>query len=208
MNMRTLWMPVVALAAWTCGPDFTPADEIDRLRVLGIRARVAATPEIAWPFVDEDTLIDALVTDDDLSDPSSFKYRWRLCPVAFGSEADFRCVFTEDQFEEFLRGLLLGVLPDGTDPNALTIDADFELGTDPAATFNLRDVFRSEALDALPPAVVRELLQEGLRFACEELQTQEFPDFVDRPECNGVFGVRIDVAVCEQSVPDDRCDRA
>lgn len=218
-----------------CGPDFTPQEEIDRLRVLGIRSEVPDSDRRAWPGVIEDAVLTALVTDDALEDPASFEYRWRLCPVAFGSEADFECVFTEAEFEAFILELIENVPieeavtivlealfedPSQVDPEAVEairaqieglleqapelIDVDFVLSDTATATFNLRDViFVEEVAELEDQGLVQGLLELLLERACEQLGTAEFPDFVERPTCDGTFQMRIDLTVCD--LPADEC---
>jgi hypothetical protein len=234
LPMRTLVIGLLCLGSTACGPDFTPQEEIDRLRVLGVKSEVDGQPEVAWPGVVDDARLTALVTNESLSDPTTFGYAWRICPVAFGSEADFRCAFTEEEFEAFLLDQLAGVprdelieaiveqiLPDGTEEekqqlrDALNdafdqipdlVDVDFDLPTPTTSTtavLNLRGVFFGGGLDDLPfdpDPFVAPLLQGLLAGACEQLQTADFPDFVERPECNGTFQVRIDLTVCNPGV--------
>lgn len=217
-----------------CGPDFTPAEEIDRLRVLGVKSEVDGQPGVAWPGVVDTARLSALVTNDALDAPETFGYAWRLCPVAFGSEADFECAFTEDEFEALLLEQLAAaprddlveaavdqLLPDGTEAERRAlrdslngafdeipslVDVDFDLPTTSTiAELNLSRVFFGPALDNLPfdPApFVAPILQGLLAGACDQLQTAEFPDFVERPECNGTFRMRVDLTVCSD---DENC---
>lgn len=199
MRAFELWV-LIAAASAGCGPDFTPQEEIDRLRVLGIKSEVVGSEDVAWPNTVQDALLTPLVTNLELDDPSRFGYAWRVCPVAFGSEADFACVFTEEEFEQ----LIIDAAEQATgapipEEIADLLDVDFDLGTSTTAIFNLRDV----VLGDLPPDLPidpKPVLDQVLAAACEQLQTADFPDFVERPECNGTFQVRIDLTVCEAGV--------
>ncbi len=179
-----------------CGTDFTPQSEVDRLRVLTVKVSVGEQ-DSAWPRVSETATLTALVTDVTPFDPRAADYRWTFCPVAFGSDADFGCIVTAEQFQ----ALIIEVfpeLPDGT-PTDEVLDVDFDLGTNPEATFNFRDVL----LEPNAP-VTDEGLEALLAAACEFLQTVEFTDFVQRPTCNGTFEARLEVLVAlEDSRPGD-----
>jgi len=216
--MRKLrYIAIAALILSSCGPDFTPQEEIDRLRVLGVQSTVRGTADVAWPGVLDDAVLTALVTDGTLAPPSAFQFAWRLCPLAFGSEADFACAFSEDEFEALLLGLIENFpreqLSEEVPPELVDqvieqaedlVDVNFDLGTSTTAVFNLRDVVFSDELDDLPfdpDPILEPVLQALLAGACDQLETQEFPDFVERPECNGTFQVRIDLTVCERGIP-------
>ena len=232
--MRALVCSLLCFGSAACGPDFTPQEEIDRLRVLGVKSEVEGQPGVAWPGVVDDARLTALVTNEALADPTGFGYAWRICPVAFGSESDFQCAFTEEEFEallleqladvprdELIEAVVDQLLPDGTEEEkqqlreALNdafdqipdlVDVDFDLPTPTTSTtaiFELRRVFFGDALDDLPfdpDPFVAPLLESLLAGACEQLQTAEFPDFVERPECNGTFQVRIDLTVCSPGI--------
>ncbi|MGF1511317.1 MAG: hypothetical protein ACFB9M_17640 [Myxococcota bacterium] len=204
---------MLVLAA--CGPDFVPAEEIDRLRVLGISTRVIETPELAWPNVDEDLELAALATLEGEGSPS---LTWRFCPLAFGSAGDFECVFDEEDFRDAVITLVTDAVAEAdeldldTDALAeLLTGLDFDLGTGPSVVFNLTDLFLGDARSALEAAVEAgvesgilspedaanlmpaSLVAAALEQFCEDIQTQEFPEFVERPECNGTFEFRVDV---------------
>lgn len=217
--MKRTLLPLAALA-FGCGADFTPREEIDRLRTFGILSEVQADPSLAWPRTAQTTRLSALVTRE--RPEGQVRATWRFCPVAFGSGGGFECAVSEEDFSELLESVirdaaanlteLLEMFPDlelppGFDPEdfmlpdelQVGIEPDFELGT---STVSLGSGVNRVGIDFnlrdvffpeqgdLIPEFILDL---GIRALCEQLQGAEFPEVVERPSCNGVFPFRIDV---------------
>jgi hypothetical protein len=210
-------LPLWLWLGTSCGPDFTEPQEIDRLRILGIRTELVEDPEIAWAGVDEDLRLSALATAETL--PADIQLDWRFCPLAFGSAGDFECALDEESFQDLLLAVVEGALAqNGVPPelqdlplDQLVDDLDFDLGSGPSVVFNLTELLLGDTADALDMALDElvadgtltstqadglrpgTLVASGLEQFCETIQTQEFPEFVERPECNGTFEFRVDV---------------
>lgn len=192
------------------GEDFTPREEIDRLRLFGIRSATIDDPSVAWPRTGEPARLQALLTREIPTGQATA--RWSFCPVAFGSDGDFRCALDEAEFAAFVNEAVRAAVRDltGVDlPADLLLEPDFDLGTSTVAftrgatvaatRFDLRDVFFAAGTGGLPPELaelgLEAVLDLGLDLLCTQLQAQDFPDFVERPECDGVFPFRVDVEV-------------
>ncbi|MEM1025463.1 MAG: hypothetical protein AAGD10_13345 [Myxococcota bacterium] len=199
--MRISSLCLCLLAA--CGPDFTPAEEIDRLRVFGVRLEVLGRQDsVAWPKVDEDLRIELLATTES-GDIGDIELSARFCPLAFQTAGDLECVFNEEDFEQ----LLLQVLPI-PDELELDLDLDFNLPvlSSTVAVFNLeKQLFGEDNLAALEDAGidVTPFIEQGIAAFCEQIQTQDFGDAVTRPDCNGTFDFRFDLVL---NTPDERLE--
>jgi hypothetical protein len=90
--MRRPW-PLLAPLLFACsGRDFTPYREIDRLRVLAVRAD---KPYLSFT---ETTSITALVVNA-AGDPTPIGYEWSWCPLTQGNDRGYACVFTREQIQ-------------------------------------------------------------------------------------------------------------
>ena len=168
--MRRLALTLPLLFAVTslsagCTDEETPFNEIDRLRVLGIRS------SLPWLQEGETTTLDFLsVNNDPTIDDSDLRNRWSFCPIQADSTLGFECVIqSADDLRTFT----------GTATLPVTLElAEFGefgvlIGTDDSVT--------------LPFALPSELINQ----VCEALDTVELPPFVTRPQCNGLFPVTV-----------------
>jgi len=178
-----------------CGPDFTPEEEIDRLRLFGVRLEVQDRPgSLVWPRVDEELRLEALVTTEARL-PDDLDFSVRFCPLAFQTSGDLECVFDEESFEQVL--LQAVPIPDDVEID-LDLDFDVPVTSSTTALFNLeRQLLGAENLQILEDAGVdpTPLIENGIAAFCDQIQTQEFSDAVTRPACNGTFEFRFDIVL-------------
>jgi len=116
-----------------CVREFAPFNELDSLRVLGVRAEPPALGPGAI------AVLDALVFEPDGNEVS---YRWSWCPLAAGAATGFACYLDE----EMLRSIAEEYLP-----GAGALVPSFDLGTEPVAEFAY----------PLPASLLRALCEEA-----------------------------------------------
>jgi hypothetical protein len=109
MYAKALALPWLLALLSNCSSDFAPYSELDRLRVLGIRAE-PATPPLGGACQ-----LDALTF---APDGDAIAYHWWFCPVVVQAKDDFRCPLGEATAQEIF----------GTSPV-------FDLGTAETANF-------------------------------------------------------------------------
>jgi hypothetical protein len=194
--MRIRLLLLCALFA-ACGPDFTPEEEVDRLRLFGVRLEVQDRPDsVVWPRVDEDLRLEALATTE-AGLPDDLELAVRFCPLAFQTSGDLECVFDEESFEQVL--LQAVPLPDDVEVD-LDLNFDVPVLSSTTALFNLeRQLLGEELRQALEDTGVdpTPLIEDGIAAFCEQIQTQEFSDAVTRPACDGTFEFRFDIVLTD-----------
>jgi hypothetical protein len=100
-----------------CGRDFAAFNELDKLRVLGVRAE----PPALGPGAS--AVIDALIFEPDGDELS---YRWSWCPLAAGGQTGFECALDEERLRE---------LAEAAFPGAGALVPSFDLGGGATAEF-------------------------------------------------------------------------
>jgi hypothetical protein len=100
-----------------CGREFTAFNELDKLRVLGVRAE----PPALGPG--GSAVLEALVFEPD-GDPIA--WRWSWCPLAAGGQTGFECVLDEERLRQMADAML---------PGAGALIPSFDLGDGPEAEF-------------------------------------------------------------------------
>lgn len=108
---------IAALSVAGCVREFAPLNELDSLRVLGVRAE---PPSLGPGGI---AMLDALVFEPEGNEVS---YRWSWCPLAAGAASGFDCYLDE----EMLRSIAEEYLP-----GAGALVPSFDLGTAPVAEF-------------------------------------------------------------------------
>ncbi|MCK9464175.1 MAG: hypothetical protein M0R80_31530 [Proteobacteria bacterium] len=124
---------VAAAVAAGCGKEFAPFNELDKLRVLAVRAE---PPEIA---PGEAAAIDALVFEPDGDEVA---YSWSWCPFTLGALDGYECAVTEQELAEAIEAVA---------PGAGSFVPSFDLGDGPSAAF--ANLVPPAALDALCEAI-------------------------------------------------------
>lgn len=154
------------LAVVGCDGDATPFNEIDRLRVLGIRA------DRPWLLPTETANVDFLAVnnDPDLAGVE-LRSRWHFCPLQADSTIGFECVIQSAEDLETITG---------------TATADLLTGLD--FEFSEFGLFLGNGDSVQVPFLIP---AETLRQTCEALDGIELPPFVTRPQCEGRFPVTI-----------------
>jgi hypothetical protein len=120
---------VLAALVAGCGDDFTPFNELDRLRVLAVRAE---PPELAPGAT---TTLDALVFAPDGDAVTS---AWSWCPITLGAAKGYECALSEQQLADAI---------DAVAPGAGALVPSYDLGQGAEATF----------ANAVPPAALAAL---------------------------------------------------
>lgn len=117
-----------------CTGDFTPYNEIDRLRVLAISA------DKPWLAQGDSTRIEALVVP--VGD-NTVDYQWSWCPLTQGSSKGYECAFTREELQQQVDAATMM-------PGLLTVPP-FELGTSSTAVYayNLPAAFFSSVCAAI-----------------------------------------------------------
>jgi len=108
----------LTLLAASCTRGFDPFNEVEKLRVLGIRAE----PPALGPG--ESAELTALVYEPD---GDEIAYRWSWCPLPTTALNGYECLLDEQQF---------AALADQILPGAGELVPSFELSTEPEATFD------------------------------------------------------------------------
>lgn len=165
------------LGNFACGSDFTPYNEIDRLRILAVSADHPWLTDTATAGPTS-TVLSALVAHAPGTSTAAARFEWSWCPVRAGSTAQgevgaYECAFGPRQLSE-----VLGETPDPNAPD------EFELGTSATAELSY----------PLPASQVRSF--------CEQIQGVELPAFIGVPNCDGGFpiSVRLIVRQVDQTV--------
>lgn len=166
---------VLGALAWACGgEEFTNFNEVDRLRVLSVRAEppwLVATSSNAATFPPAE--LTALIGHGPDTSTASVRLEWSWCPLRAGSTGDeevpaYGCALGPNQ-----------LLPQlGFDPPAPGEypDNEFPIEVDP-------NTGRTLLVLPIPPSAVAEI--------CEELSGVEVPEFVNIPSCEDGFPISI-----------------
>ncbi len=80
----------IACGVGACAPDFSDYNQVDKLRVLAIRA---TPPDLLF---EDQTVFDALVVGDVDS------YQWSWCPFSYSDAYAGECSITEAEFRQFV----------------------------------------------------------------------------------------------------------
>ena len=118
-----------------CSEDFTPHEEIDRLRMLGIGA------DRPWLEFGETANVSALIVQDS-EDHAPISYEWSWCPLATGADRAYECAFTEAELQQ--------QIDDAVGPGVLEVPP-YALGTTSSVAFSyeLSPLLFSGLCDAL-----------------------------------------------------------
>ena len=116
-----------------------------------------------WLRPTETASISALVVKA-RDDNAPVSHRWSWCPLTQGSDQGFECAITHQELQ--------GPLDEEFGAGVVRVPP-FELGTTSSITFPYD----------LPPAFYEA--------ACEVIASQDVPDFVPLPECDGTFPITI-----------------
>jgi hypothetical protein len=115
--MRAL-IPLTLAAATACAPDFVPYNQLDRLRVLALRAE-----PMQVGFGASSTLTPLT----HVPSGEAPAYRWSWCPFTTGSADGYTCAVTEAELQQ---------AADASLPVGTTFDVpSFELGNEETAIF-------------------------------------------------------------------------
>lgn len=173
-NLR-LWLVAGALlgAAIACGgEEFTNFNEVDRLRVVGMRADppwLVATSSDASSF--PSATVSALIGQAPGTSTAAAQIEWSWCPLRAGQSGDegvepFGCVFGPNQINE-----MLGLPP-----------------PDPADAPENEFPIEGNRLEVpVPPSVVADI--------CNQLSMVELPEFVSLPNCDDGFPISVRIRV-------------
>lgn len=161
---RLQFVLLSSLALSACSDDFTPFAELDRLRVLAIRAQ---NPTLTSSGALSSTSIVPLVYRSDDSTPLS--YAWSWCPAYGGAALGYRCLIDESQLAALAQAG--GVtLPD---------DFSFQLSTTATASFSyplpsatLRQLCDSINNTELPQTAALPDCEQGMEIAVNLTVTQ------------------------------------
>jgi hypothetical protein len=133
MRRHIALLTTAAALAAGCGQDFAPFNELDKLRVLAVRAE---PPELAPGDI---AAIDALVFEPDGDEVA---YAWTWCPFSLGAAAGYECAVTEQD---------LAAAIEEAAPGAGAFVPSFDLGHESTAAF--ANLLPDGALDGLCDAV-------------------------------------------------------
>ncbi len=114
--LETFFLPILILAflAGACARNFPAENQLQGLRILAIRA---APP---WIASGGSSTLDALVYSPD----SEIQYEWSWCPLRGGSESQYACSMTAEDFQKQL-----------TAAGISGVEANYDLGTSASASF-------------------------------------------------------------------------
>tara|TARA_R110002096_G_scaffold436061_1_gene666643 strand:- start:32084 stop:33022 length:939 start_codon:yes stop_codon:yes gene_type:complete len=90
-------LPIIAIAAlslWGCADEFSDYNQVDKLRVLAIRAE---PPDLLF---EDETTLEALVVGDDVA-----SYEWSWCPFSFSDSFEGECPVPEEEFRQLVADL-------------------------------------------------------------------------------------------------------
>ena len=168
--------------ATACEDDETPFNEIDRLRVLGIRA------DRPWLLEGETANLDFLgVNNDPTIDDADLRTRWYFCPLQADSTVGFECVINSQEQLEALTGTASIPLLDNA------VFSEFGALISTSSTAQLPFIIPAETIEQV----------------CLSLDDLELPPFVTRPECDGRFPVTVYLeygAVAQGGIDDTEID--
>ncbi len=113
---KILFLPplILAFLAGACARNFPAENQLQGLRILAIRA----TPP--WIASGGSSTLDALV----YSPNSEIQYEWSWCPLRGGSESQYACSMTAEDFQKQL-----------TAAGISGVEANYDLGTSASASF-------------------------------------------------------------------------
>ena len=164
---------VIIAGLLSCGPDFSPYWQIDRLRVMAVKA----DPVVAGPM--EPVTLSALVS---APDEETVEYHWSWCPFRLSAQQEYECIVTEEDLQALL------------DESDQDFDAEgiFDLGDDPQAIF----------VNPFEPEEVRqfcELLQQQI---IEEFGDPELAGFLPAGDCTEGYeiSVRLQVSTDDETL--------
>ncbi|MEL7367374.1 MAG: hypothetical protein AAFN74_00570 [Myxococcota bacterium] len=165
-------LPFIA-ALTACTDEDTPFNELDRLRILGIRA------EPPWLLEGETASVDFLgVNNDPNLAGVPIRTRWHFCPLQADSTVGFECFIQSPEQLTTITGTT--GLPDVLAAATFT-EFGVLFGTDSSVDIPF----------ILPPELIAQV--------CEQLDGIDLPTFVTRPACNGRFPITV---YLEQGPPD------
>lgn len=156
---------VVAALSTACGDDFDPYEELTGLRLLAVSA---TPPDLVQG---ERATLQALVVPPTRT--STVTQRWFWCPFTESVSTGLRCALSGEDVEALVSGA-------GGDPTALppfVPGKGFDLGAD--ATAQLDYDFPSQVLEGL----------------CAQIGSNDLPDAVELPACDGRFPIAVRVEV-------------
>lgn len=90
MLQRLSIIAVAALSLWGCADEFSDYNQVDKLRVLALRAE---PPDLQF---EDETVLDALVVGD------VDRYEWSWCPFPFADAHSGECSVPEADFRQFV----------------------------------------------------------------------------------------------------------